>query len=985
MARNPSDNSTHWLVMLPAGKIIGPYTSDAVLKLIREGAANEDCRIKKMGTGTWYSLSKEPQFFDAILEAMNNPASNAANPNIQAENFFSETIIQKAPQSAEATRISGSMVANQNDEMTVPGVSGVDPNAPPDVINAPQVKPQAKPEKKSDPNVLELANLGQVARQEKIKNSKGPMALVVGAIVLAIAAFFIDTGPGAEELQLILPNLSKPPVAQYDTKLVEATFNKARQYFWVDTVEGYLQSQAQLVNLIEAVPQYMPARGMLCQVYRELWPHVRQSNGDMEIVNKLYKSTRSLDPTGPAGAYCEVTRLLIQGRTNEAVGVVGYFLEVWDRDNIEYLREMESKGKPAHRFSEDPIMMSFRAELLASVREDGGTRIDLGTAAAYTQNIQQRVPYWVKMYYLQARFLMQAGRPQDAAQAFEKTLKLNPNHKPSLIEFGIMNYTQFRQSDKALNYITGALSARGIVTRSLESRANYTLAKIFGERRDLSEALRYAQKAYELNPGDSMTKNLVVELGGNVKLSDSAARNNTLVLEGDQHEREGDCLMAQGLYKSAFEADPQNAPAAMKAGKCLKQLNRPREAVSWLTKAIKADPKFTTPYLLLADYYSEAYDFRRAEGILNQAAQRFPNHYEILRGYGLLSYRQLRNKAAIGYLTRALKGYEGDIETLILLAKVYLQDQDYQQALNFATRALELDRSNVEAHIVYGRTLAPFKGLDAAITYLRDQRQQFSKNVEYPLAIAELYRDTGRCAIAEQEFKTVIEWKPQTKAAYVGLAECYYLAGSIREAVKSFYEAAYYDPSDAEPFVRIGMVYISANRYGDALPLLKRALTVNEMKPLVRYYLGKAYFGTGDYKAALDWAMQEAAQNPKLAEPYILAAEVHAATGAYKECADQYQRAVGLRTANRAELYVNMAQCQRQSQNLDGAQGSLDIAISLESGRPEIYREQGALFELRGDLRAAAAAYNKYLTLSPNAPDRVGVETQLNRLGGAPE
>lgn len=975
---NPSNTagSTHWLIMLPAGKIIGPYTNDAVFKLIREGAVNEDCRIKKMGTGTWLPISKETQFFDALLEAVNNPEAKD-NPAQKAENFFAETVVGKAPESAEATKHSRSLVANQNDEMTVANT--------PDVLNAPQVKASPKSKKTAEAEVLELANLGQVAREQKIKNSKGPLALAAAAMALVVAALFIDSGPGADQLRLILPDLQRPPVANLDMKVLESQYAKARAFFWVDSVEAYLQAQSQLVSLIEAAPQYMPARGLLCQVYRELWPYVEQTNADAEAVNRLAKSTRSLDPTGPSGAYCEISRLLAQGKLVEARGVVDYYLETWDRENAEYLNVMENSGKAAHRFSSDPVIMSFRAELLATMKDENLSRSDPGTAAAYVQNIQQYTPQWVKMYYLHARFLLQAGRPQEAAQAFEKTLQINPKHKPALIEYGIMNYTQFRQADKAINYITGALSSRAIVTRNLEGRANYTLAKIFSERREISQALKYAERAFEFNPSDNLVKNLIVDLGGSVQMVTDSSRNNTLVFEGDQHAREGDCLIAQALFKSAFEGDPKNAQAAMKAAKCLKTLNRPREAIAWLQKAIKADPNLTTAYLMLADYYSEAFDFRRAEETLARISSRFPNQYEILRGYGLVAYRQNRLTAAIGYLKRAQKGYDGDIETLILLSKAHLLNQEYDQALSHAAKALELDRSNVDAHIAYGRTLAPFKGLDTAIRYLRDQRLQFSRNVEYPLAIAELYRETGRCSAAEGEFKAVIEWRPDTKAAYMGLAECYFLAGNIREAVKSYFEAAYYDPSDAEPFVRIGMVYNSANRFGDAIPMFKRALSVNEMKPLVRYYLGRAYLGMNDTNAALDWSKQEAALNPRLAEPYILAAEVHTRLESYKECADQYQKAVGYRTTQKAELYVNMAACQRQASNLDGAQGSLDIAISLESGRPEIYREQGALFQLRGDLRAAAAAYNRYLTLSPNAPDRSGVENQLNRMGAAIE
>lgn len=971
------DAPIHWLVMLPAGKVIGPYRRSAVLKLIQEGAANEECRVKKMGTGTWLPITKEPEFFDAILKAMENPVSKDPSHQGDADNLFAETVIGRAPESAEATEFGKSKLGDQDNELTVPMA--------PEFLNAPHIRKQAPEKKKNDPNILDLQNISVVARAKKIKGSRGPLALVGLAVSVAVAAFFMDSGPSADQLRLILPRLDRAPVANADLKVAEAQYRKAMSYFWSDSVEGYLQAQSQLVSLVEEVPQYMPARGLLCLVYRELWPYVEQNKSDIEAVSRLSKSAKALDPVGPAGAYCEIARLLTQGKLTEARGMVDYYLESADLDRREQIELLESQGRLAHRFSSDPIIMSFRAELLAGLKDEQMATSDPTQAAAYVQNIQQYTPKWVKMYYLQARYLLQAGRPQEAAQAFERTLKLSSNHKPSMVEFGIMNFTQFRQPDKALNYITGALKSKGLMSRQLEAKAHHTLARIFVERRDLSEALEHAEKAFELNPSDNLVKSLVVELGGNAQISADANKNNTLVFEGDQHAREGDCLMAQALFKSAFEADPKNAQAAMKTAKCLKTLNRPREAISWLEKAIKVDPNLTTAYLLLADYHSEAYDFRRAETVLNTVSRKFPNQYEILRGYGLVAFRQNRLKEALGYLTRALRGYEGDIDTLILLAKTNLEAKDYQKALSFAARALELDRANVEAHIIYGRTLAPFKGLDAAINYMREQRTQFSRNIEYPLAIAELYRDTGRCSMAVSEFSAVIEWRPDTKAAHVGLGECYFLEGNVPKALKAFFDAAYYDPSDADPFVRIGTIYISANRYAEAIPQLKRALQINELKPMVRFYLGKAYYGLNDYKTALEWAQAESQNHPRLADSYILQGDIYAKSDNFKACSEQYQKAISLRDANKSELYVNMARCQRQAQNLDGAQGSLDIAITLESGRPEIYREQGALFELRGDTRAAAASYNKYLTLSPNAPDREQVQSQLNRMGGAPQ
>lgn len=977
--------------MLPAGKVIGPYTGEAVVKLVREGAANEECRIKKMGTGTWVQLSKEPQFFDAILEAINNPATRNG-PTQTAENFLAETVIVRAPNSAEPTAFPDPDFKNQNDEMTVAATGEVviDPQAI-DPAHSDGKLQTGKTKKKSVGDILDLQNISDIVKKDKIKASKGPLLLVAGAVAVALIALFMDGAPTAEDLRLIMPRLElQKPIHDNNelaarNRVSTADFAKARSFFWADTVEGYLQAQATLVPSIEANPNFLPSRGLLCLVYRELWPYVKQTKPDTEAMNKLAKSTKSVDSMGPAGVHCELARLFTQGKLTEARGIVDYHLESVDIDRVSFIREQEAKGIAVHRFATDPVMMSFRAELLANLKDDQLQRSDPSQAAAYVQNIQQYTPKWVKMYYLHARYLLQAGRAQEAAQAFERTLKLNGNHKPAMIEYGIMNFTQFRQGDKALNFISGALNTRGIISRNLEARAHFTLARIFSERRDFSEALTHAEKAYELNPSDNSAKNMIVELGGSVRSASETSRNNTLVFEGDQHEREGDCLMAQGLYKSAFEADSKNALAAMKAGKCLKTLNRPREAIDWLQRAIKVDPNLTTAYLLLADYHSEAYDFRRAESVLNQVSSRFPNQFEILRGYGLVAFREGDYKAALGFLNRALKSYDGDIETLILLAKTNLAAQEYEKAVSLAGRALELDRANVEAHIMYGKALAPYRGLDAAIRYLREQRIQFSKNIEFPLAIAELYQNTGRCSIAETEYKAVIEWRPDTKAAYMGLGECYFLAGNIMGSLKSFFDAAYTDPSDPDPLLRIAMIYLSANRYNEAIPQLKRAIEVSEFKPMLRYYLGKAYFGMGDYTMALQYAKAEAEHHPFLPDAYILTGDIHAKTDNYKACADEYQKAVGLRKNNRAELYVNMARCQRQAQNLDGAQGSLDIALSLESGRPEIYREQGALFELRGDLRAAAQAYNKYLTLSPNAADRVEVEGQLGKMGGRVE
>ena len=57
----------------------------------------------------------------------------------------------------------------------------------------------------------------------------------------------------------------------------------------------------------------------------------------------------------------------------------------------------------------------------------------------------------------------------------------------------------------------------------------------------------------------------------------------------------------------------------------------------------------------------------------------------------------------------------------------------------------------------------------------------------------------------------------------------------------------------------------------------------------------------------------------------------------------------------------------------------LHQAQSLESGNADLYKEQGAIYQMKARVDEAVAAYDKYLSLAPNAPDRAEVEARIKR------
>lgn len=947
MAQNRgAKTSIQWLVKTETERQLGPYSTEAVLKLIAEGALTGTEKIKRYPDGNWTAISREPDFYDKLLEALEEVPivkPTKGKDEEKQDQFEAETVISTQPKLTQDEDYDRTVIARK------PGVKN-------DFSDTDEFKtslPNTESISSANPNsvqlsnpIIELSPIDKIKKKNKRKAVKLPAFLGAAALILIGLVILWPESPNAARPRLLVPRSTLETTLSNEE--VKTEIRNAISDFTKDTFENYMSAQNKLVALIEGAPKNNDARGTLCLVYKELWPFVKQDSQDLNAVHLLAKSTRSLDPTGINGAYCEIVKLMTLGKYKEAKGVVEYAL-----------------NQPT--MATAPVLYQLKAELLYEER-------DYKSAVLYADKAKQLWPEWVKPQYESGKYLARSESYAQAVQALQQTLQSNPKHKLAQIEYGILLFMGYRQVDDSLRLLSTATASSGKITNTEQARAHFFLGLIYAEKKDVEKAREHAEKAYALNSSDPKIKELVSKLGGST--AKGKANNNELVFLGDQHQRTGNCLAAQAEYKAAFELEPTNAMAALKAAKCLWQLNQAHEATQWLRKSIKADPKLASAHVLLADYQSEQFDYLNALQTLNKASRTFPNNYEVLRGYGLVEFRRNNMKDAIAYALRAHKLYENDIDTLILLAKAYSATGDYSSAQKFSVRAIELDSTNTDAQIVYARILTQFQGLETGLLYLKDLITKFSYTIDFRLALADLYREQERASHAQKIYEQIVDADPKNKNARIGLGLSYQAQGVFDKALKQFLAASVINPSDAEGLFRAGILYLEIGKYKEAISQFKRAQIVNPLYPRLNFYIGRAFFQSNDYESALKAAMDERKVNPNLADSYILAAEIYASSKQFQKCSTEYQQAIKLRPQG-AELYVKLARCYRQGGSPDVAQTMLSIAANQESGLPEIYKEQGAVYEAKGDERAAVEAYNKYLTLSPNAPDRKEIESRI--------
>lgn len=935
-----------WIIKNEEGLVRGPYSTKEVLEMIETIELTGDEFVAKYPGGEWQQISREPHFYDKLLEALSSDWSQPiVEETFDEDGIRESTEPSKTPIANSATPEGSSSKANANfrrPESSEETRAGLDQEQ--DENDSGFVS------KKLD----DLELIDTLPQAKKLIGQRVFKAVMIITAVLVILFLILpdEQGSSSSGISFVEPQWKGKQSNEMTTDL-SFKAKKAEALYYTDEVENYLKAQNELVQILEANEKVPVAYEFLCLTYFELWFFTDQGSEQKRIFSNVLKKAGQHDFSGLGSTVCRVIDLFFRDRQSEAGMLIDATLDRY-----------------ANKGVSPPSLYYLKATSL-------DLRTEVQTAIGYLQSAQKLQPAWLKLFTLEAEFQYKRKNFSRSQQLLSSVLKINPSHARSQLLLGLIEEKGFRQSEKAIPRLQAGLRQSTYLSPDLVSEGYQVLAEIFLKQGKKSEALKYAEKSYKSFSSNMVAKNLVIQLGGKDLTSEAQFQSRQLVFEGDQFFREGEFNAAQALYKSAFEIDGSSL-AALKSGRSLWKLNFPTDAIEWVKKAIVADAKNLEAYILLADYYTARYDFVSAARILSQAQKVLPNSHEIFRGFALVELRRNSPQGAITYAERALKIYESDVDSYIILAKAHLLLGDYRSAYAQAAKAIEVDTNSREGHGVYARALSGVQGFEVGIDYLYNLVQTYPMITDYRMVLADLLAENESYIEAEKILQQVIQIEEKPKQAHTNLGKVLARLGRLEDALDQFFKASLFDPSDGEPLFQAGLVLLEAGKPGEARSQFERVFALNERFPLVNYWLGKASLAFGQIDDALKFAQAERKTNPNLADSYLLAAEVYTKKEQYSLCAQEYQRAIKLGRQS-AQIYVNLGVCHRLLGNLDVALSMLNQASAKESGFPPIYRELGMVFEKKGDMERASQSYKQYFILDPNAADRSLIE---QRVGG---
>ena len=298
----------HWIVKTTAGQTKGPYTTEALLKLIGEGVFSGSEMVSRYPGGQWTLLSQETQFYDKLLEALESSVDPVPNG---AANENAETIVGPVPEHLKNPTGNQRSILERID--TTAGSKNQNVS-----VGKSIGAPQPAPGPRAGPSIIELKNIQQVQKKELVKNAKVPLILVAVALLLVVYVLLPDSADSGEKISLIAPK--KGGAAMSDQHAKEK-YVAAVAAIEADTIESYLTAQNHLVAIVEGVPNNLEVRGLLCVVYKELWPFSKQDANDIRAISGVTQSTRALNAVGLFGSICEVGNLWSLQRGSRCRGI----------------------------------------------------------------------------------------------------------------------------------------------------------------------------------------------------------------------------------------------------------------------------------------------------------------------------------------------------------------------------------------------------------------------------------------------------------------------------------------------------------------------------------------------------------------------------------------------------------------------------------------------------------------------------------------
>jgi len=789
-----------------------------------------------------------------------------------------------------------------------------------------------------------------------------PREMVMGimgvlVIVFALQDLIVDEPPPVQQkkLELIRAKLpvfdGRPPDGEKSRKI----YLEGMTQYVTDTVVGYINAAAKLREAATMDPGNVQALAMLASCYLNLIDSSNKDENYFSVISKLIEMSRAKQVDLPETVIADVELFLTTDKSEAALNRV-----------VEY-------SKLNRRFG---LEMFYYLALTYTYRGD------LVNAARYLNQIPEKQAFSAKVPYLGGIIAEKGNDLEEALKYYKMALKFNPRHAKSHLKSADMYYRTGRLNEAKVHLDFIVQNPVLLDPKDL-ARGYYLMSMTVQKEKRYSESLAYIERAVNLdkNNSDYMLELYTLKARGGENLASirSEARMYYFLGEGEKLVKQGNYHEAMVQFLQARQANEKSPIPLIRLGDMFSYQNDLANARENYRSAAKQAPSNIEVWSKYIHVLIESYEWDEAQEAMNRFRSLPVNQSAIDKAAADMYQKQGRHVEAQAFYRKAMAREKFDSDVYIAYAESLLATKSYDEAPFFFSLARRFDPLNADAIIGTAKCIAAKSGIDSAISMLQDELLKETGNrAQLLAAIAEFQMQKGSWEMAQVNIEQALTANPEYAYPWKLQGQIYLsneakFKNALDKALDAFKSYSDRNASDPSGYLERYKIFSRKTEYEKAALELDRIFAIHPKHPHIHYYKGLLYALQENHKLAAEEYYKELKTSPKDVVSMVALGKtliaLNDANTALKYLVQAMQDAPKYAEAKHWAGYANYL-----LRNYAGALALYRAAAALDSGNPQIYKRLGFLYRDMNDPQAARQAFDRYVALAPDAPDRAEVE-----------
>ena len=301
-------------------------------------------------------------------------------------------------------------------------------------------------------------------------------------------------------------------------------------------------------------------------------------------------------------------------------------------------------------------------------------------------------------------------------------------------------------------------------------------------------------------------------------------------------------------------------------------------------------------------------------------------------------------------------------------AKLYIKQEQPQEAKKQLDLVLQTEPDNCEAHLLMGQLLGAEGRYGEMVDHLahaehnpkfqseaEQTRRQFWTR-EYNAGVAHAQGEVPNYVMARHSFHNATLIDERELDAWRNLAYVYYQIDSTDAALATYQKIALADPADERTFFSLGSLYLENDQLDEAIGALSQAIELNPAHLKARTNLAFAQAQAEDYEGAEANYRQAIELSPDDFRPHFNLGNLYWQQEKYTAAQKAYEQALRLEPDDRDVRY-NLAMVHLATEDMDGALPLLERLAEQMPDNALVWMHLGTVYAHKDMVEESEAAF----------------------------